>query len=37
LKEKASKAIGEVGDSVKQAVGDKAGDLVKGLIGNTGK
>ena len=37
LKEKASKAIGEVGDSVKQAIGDKAGGLIKDVAGSVGK
>ena len=37
IKEKAQKAIGEVGGTVKQAVGEKAGDFVKDVIGNIGK
>ncbi len=37
IKEKAAKAVGEVGETVKQAVGEKAGDFVKDLVGNIGK
>ncbi|MEZ5426048.1 MAG: hypothetical protein R2747_07280 [Pyrinomonadaceae bacterium] len=37
IKEKAKKAVGEVGETIKEKVGEKAGDFVKDLIGGIGK